>query len=52
MSAYALMPMGQTVLGAIGDVTSVPLTVAAGVAITVAFALAALRAFPEIRKMA
>ena len=56
MSVYTLVPMGMMPLGSmaigtVGDVAGVPLTVAVGAVLILAFTLAAFRLFPTVRRM-
>lgn len=56
MAAYTLipmglMPLGQMVLGSVGDVAGVPLTVAVGALLVVVFTLAAIPILPEVRRL-
>lgn len=56
MSVYTLipmgiMPLGAMVMGSVGSVIGVPLTVVIGAAIVVAFAIVAFRLFSSVRAM-
>lgn len=56
MSAYTLIPMGvqplgSMLMGSVGDVVGVPLTVGVGAALTAGLAGIAARLLPEVRKM-
>ncbi len=56
MSVYTLipmglMPLGAMVMGSVGSVIGVPITVAAGAIIVLSFSIFAFRLFPKVRAM-
>ena len=56
MSVYTLvpmgmMPLGSMVIGSVGDVIGVPVTVAIAGVIVFVFVLGAFRLFPSVRRM-